>query len=175
MNNINEEKLMENITQIASILGLEAGLYNQTQIKEIYRKLASKYHPDKEFGDTNKMQLINASYEKLEQFFKTSDTLELKNNQSIFDFALFDELKALPGLIIEVCGHWIWLKGNTKEHKEILKKLGFKYSFDKGMWFWSVTLKPNSKIRGSKTMVRIRKLFGSTIITTESHELALLK
>lgn len=164
---------MKNINDISTILGLEPGEYNLTQIKEIYRALAAIHHPDKG-GDTNKMQLINSAYDDLKEHFKTSETLSINDTlDTPFDFAVFDKLKGMVGLVIEICGYWIWLSGNTIQHKESLKELGFKYSKTKKMWYWGPSLK-NSKVRGSKTIKKIRKLFGSKIISNEDQEIILL-
>jgi curved DNA-binding protein CbpA len=49
-----------------NILGLN---YRATfeQIKKAHRKLALKYHPDKPDGDEERMQKINAAFDRLEE------------------------------------------------------------------------------------------------------------
>ena len=42
-----------------------------------------------------------------------------------------DALRGFGGLVWEVCGTWLWASGNTKEHKEVLKSLGFHYASKK--------------------------------------------
>ena len=37
--------------------------------------------------------------------------------------AIIEQLLNYPDMLIEVCGSWIWVSGNTKEHKDILKAL----------------------------------------------------
>lgn len=38
---------------------------------------------------------------------------------------------------VELCGLWIWITGGqTREHKELLKKSGFRWAPKKKAWYW---------------------------------------
>lgn len=161
---------MNKLQNAIVIFGLGNGQYTLNDIKQVYRKLASVNHPDKG-GNTEMMQLINTAFAELCKYFETNQTLDINqdDNESAhsFDFSFLDILKTLHGVIIEVCGYWVWLSGNTYPHKETISNLGFKYSGAKKSWYWSPTINISSYRRGSKSMRQIRKDYGSQIIDTE--------
>lgn len=142
-------------------------------IKQVFRKLASANHPDKG-GSTESMQLINCAYKELCKFFAMNETLDVNeegNEESetgepaaSFDFSFLDELKAMAGVVIEICGYWVWLSGDTYPHRELIKNLGFKFSGSKKSWYWSPTIATSKFMRGTKPMAAIRKKYGSEII-----------
>ena len=158
---------MENkILNAIAIFGLGNGQFDLDMIKSAYRKLASANHPDKG-GKTEVMQLINCAYEELTKFFIMNQTLEINEENGeaqAFDFSFLDELKAMQGLIIEVCGYWIWLGGNSYFHRAAIKALGFKFSGSKKAWYWSPVMSEKRFMRGTKPMEDIRKVYGSQII-----------
>ena len=165
-----EQLKMDKLQNAIVIFSLENGQYTLNDIKQVYRKLASANHPDKG-GNTEMMQLINTAFAELCKYFETNQTLDINqdDNESAqsFDFSFLDTLKTLHGVIIEVCGYWVWLSGNTYPHKETISNLGFKYSGAKKSWYWSPTINISNYRRGSKSMKQIRKDYGSQIIQTE--------
>ncbi len=162
---------MDKLQNAIAIFGLENGQFTLLDIKQIYRKLASVNHPDKG-GNTETMQLINTAFSELSKYFETNQTLDInqESNETAqnFDFSFLDTLKTMQGVIIEVCGYWVWLSGNTYPHKEVISNLGFKFSGAKKSWYWSPTINITNYKRGSKSMKQIRKDYGSKIIKTES-------
>ena len=161
---------MDKLQNAIVIFGLENGQYTLNDIKQAYRKLASANHPDKG-GNTETMQLINTAFAELCKYFENNQTLDINQEQETaptFDFSFLDTLKILHGVIIEVCGYWVWLSGNTYPHKEAISNLGFKFSGAKKSWYWSPTIDTSKYKRGSKSMKNIRQEFGSKIIKTES-------
>ena len=161
---------MNKLENAIVIFGLENGQYSLSDVKQVYRKLASVNHPDKG-GSTETMQLINTAFSELCKYFELNATLDInqetETNHS-FDFSFVDTLKTLHGVVIEICGYWVWLSGNTYPHKEIIGNLGFKFSGAKKSWYWSPTIDTSKYKRGSKSMKNIRQEFGSKIIKTES-------
>ena len=160
---------MDKLQNAIVIFGLENGQYTLSDIKQIYRKLASVNHPDKG-GNTETMQLINTAFAELCKYFETNQTLDINQEQETapsFDFSFLDTLKTMHGVIIEVCGYWVWLSGNTYPHKDAISNLGFKFSGAKKSWYWSPTISIANYKRGSKSMKQIRKDYGSQIIQTE--------
>ena len=161
---------MNKLNNAIVIMGLENGQYTLIDIKQVYRRLASVNHPDKG-GNTETMQLINTAFSELCKYFETNQTLDINEEHeqnANFDFSFLDSLKTMSGVIIEVCGYWVWLSGNTYPYKEAISNLGFKFSGAKKSWYWSPTIDTTSFKRGSKSMKNIRKEFGSTIIQSES-------
>ena len=67
----------------------------------------------------------------------------------------------MDGLEIELCGRWLWIGGNTREHKEALKALGCKWSKNKMLWSWHHEEAGRKWRRGNYTMGDIRRKYGS--------------
>ena len=71
----------------------------------------------------------------IEETNTTEEVKEDKNLQKALEKA--EEIKHFDDLEIEIAGCWIWISGNTREHKEELKELGFKYASKKQMWYYN--------------------------------------
>lgn len=144
-------------------------------LKKTFRVFAFKFHPDRG-GNIEDMQQLNNEYsylsEKLsnlgneynktvpkgspaEAYKKTEDTNEAEQFKDIIE-----RLVNLKGLEIEICGTWIYLRGNTKEHKETIKEMAFRWSKKKICWYFGIR-KGNG--RGKMEMEDIRNKYGSTI------------
>ena len=44
--------------------------------------------------------------------------------------------KMLEGITLELCGSWLWAGGNTKENRDGLKALGYRYAPKKKLWYY---------------------------------------
>ena len=73
----------------------------------------------------------------------------------------------LSGLKIELCGKWLWISGNTKEHIEALKAAGCKLAAKKKMWYWRPADSASTQKREARSMAFIRKKYGSVKINPE--------
>lgn len=150
------------------------------ELKKQYRKLCMENHPDLG-GNTADMQEINNEYdllfEKLKNIHKNSEgkTYTKETTETPEQFTqIINALIHLNGIEIEICGSWIWLSGNTKEHKEILKNLKFRYASKKQAWYFhSEPYKKKSK--RELTLDEIRDMFGSTKYKSEEEKLLALK
>ena len=142
-------------------------------LKAQFKKLAFKNHPDRG-GSTENMQKINAEYDFLmkqiingagaehytdtagKQSFWESKTehteVELKVK------AALDAIISLDGLEIEIIGVWIWVSGDTKTHKEVLKTAGFRWNKTLVKW---VFMGKKSNGRGTMSMDEMREKYGS--------------
>lgn len=109
------------------------GIETLEDLKRQYRALALQNHPDRG-GDVEVMKAINNEYDKL--FAQVKDTHKNKegetytkeNPETAEEFKdIIDKLIKMQGVEIEVIGCFIWLSGNTKEHKEAIKALGFRW------------------------------------------------
>jgi hypothetical protein len=73
---------------------------------------------------------------------------------------IINTLINLEGLIIEICGSWIWLSGNTFKFKDTIKQMGFKYASNKKMWYLG---KLKGRQRKPQSMDDIRNKYGSDV------------
>lgn len=111
------------------------------ELKKMYRKLALKNHPDCG-GSTETMKEVNAEYDTLFQRLKNvhmnkdGKTYEKETNEAPDEFKnIINALIKMQGVNIEVIGSFIWLSGNTKQYKEAIKSLGFKWHSKKECWY----------------------------------------
>lgn len=129
------------------------------EAKKIYKNLAKRLHPDVG-GDEESFKLLNAIY---------TDLIEHKIYFSN-DFKIDIELEKIISLIlhfenitIELVGSWVWVSGDTKEIKEKLKELGFKWAMKKKMWYYG---EMKSKNPTPKSMEEIKSKYGSETLKT---------
>ncbi len=149
-----------NKSDAAKILNL-TGNITQEIIKAAYRKACFKYHPDRNPAGLEMMKVINQAYEALKSeadFSVDNDTeYDSKLNDAINDVINLD------GVEIELCGVWVWLSGNTRQHKEIIKAAGFFWGSVKKKWYFRPA-DYKSKSRGKLDMDDIRDKHGSRIL-----------
>ena len=76
---------------------------------------------------------------------------------------IINKLVCLEGIIIELIGNWIWVSGNTYEHREVIKQTGFMFAPSKCMWYHRP---PDYKStnREPKTIEYIRFKYGSEVV-----------
>ncbi len=146
-----------NVYDAARILGI-TGEITPKIVKSAFREACKKYHPDINPAGEELMKMVNEAYEVLKDYHGES-----KGEQSDYADALSDALNAiihLPDLIIEICGAWIWVTGNTKAHKELLNDSGYWWASKKKAWYFRPE-EYRSKSRGKKTLNDIRAKYGS--------------
>jgi curved DNA-binding protein CbpA len=79
----------------------------------------------------------------------------------------------IPGIMIEICGFWLWISRDTFPVHEQIKTVGAKFSGHKKMWYWAATMKAG-KVRGIYNMNKIRAKFGSERIESDAREQVLI-
>jgi hypothetical protein len=136
-------------------------------LKQEYRKLANKYHPDKG-GSTAQFQELQNEYEKLRNKILSGSSLSEaeKENEIIIDEALRAAINAiitLEGINIELIGKWIWVSGNTYPVRTVFSAAGFKFIKKNNTPYW-VYKGVESSSRGGTDMADIVKKYGSTPI-----------
>lgn len=141
---------------------------NLDDLKREYRKLAFKHHPDCG-GDLETMKAINNEYEAMQSKLKdahnaTADEYHKTTETAAEFIAIIELLIKLQGLEIELCGSWLWIGGNTKEHKEALKAAGCHWSQNKKLWYWHHVEEGRKWRRGKTTINEIRAKYGSQTI-----------
>ena len=143
------------------------------QLRKAYRDLLKKYHPDNG-GSEEITKAINTEYEQLFKVLKNRHDSKATGTESNtsdnmkYDFAEDEKLREIlqkiihfEGITIEICGAWIWLSGNTYQHKKELKEIGFKWASTKKQWYWHSEAYVK-KSRKTLSMEEIRNKYGST-------------
>lgn len=128
--------------------------FNANEIKDLnslrsaYKKLLVRYHPDNNIEDTTAdMQEINAEYaslfQRLKNGFEHSDHYNRATNRQKQNYSwekdkqireIILALSKMEGLIIEICGVWIYVRGNTKQYRQELRALGLTWNRQKECW-----------------------------------------
>ena len=142
-------------------------------VKQLYKKLARELHPDCNPGkDTTKdfqemQRQYNEAFNRCKNIHmnKDGETYTKETDETPEQFAeIINQLLKCPGLVIELCGSWLWITGNTKEHADTLKALHFRWSRNKAAWYFH--FEPYRK-HSKKTvdLNTIRSMYGSQRFT----------
>ena len=136
------------------------------ELKKEYRKLAKQLHPDLG-GDTEEFKIMQNEYEIMWERLKNihtnsnGETYTKETTETPQEFInIINVLVLLSGLQTELIGTWIWVSGNTKLHKEVLKNLKFRYAHKKQAWYYH-TEPYRKKSKRELTLDEIRDMFGS--------------
>ncbi len=146
------------------------------ECKRQYRKLAMRHHPDRG-GRLEDMQQVNAEWDYLRKHNynihetkdgntytdQTQDAPDEVTNRFV---EIIEKLINLEGLEIEICGSFLWVGGNTYEHRAAIKELGFRWANKKKMWYMA----PEGwrkKGRRELTINEIRDAYGSQKINSK--------
>jgi len=139
----------------------------QAEIKKAYKTACLKFHPDRNPAGAQMMVAINAAYEALKNL---GESVEAKGGFEQTNYAeelneVLNQLLKMEGLILEICGNWIWISGDTKTHKDALGKNGLKcfWSNPKKMWYFRPP-EYKSFSRKSSSMEDIRAVYGSSTV-----------
>ena len=146
------------IYDAAKLLGLQ-GTITPDISKKAYHDACKKYHPDINPAGTEMMKIINEAYSVLKEYSGT-----VKEQQTDYGDMLNAALNAvfgLSGLHVEICGAWVWITGNTIEHKAVLKEGGFKWANKKKAWYFRPE-EFRSRSRGGASLEDIRAKYGSS-------------
>jgi hypothetical protein len=158
--------------------GMTAGSTPIEEYKRQYKRLILTHHPDLAAKNgmtieeaTAATQTINAEWDYIKRHnynihedahgnVYTDQSQDTPDNVTENFAAIIEALINLEGLEIEICGSFIWVGGNTYEHKATIKGLGFRWANKKKMWF----LAPEGwrkKSHRELTMGEIRDTYGS--------------
>lgn len=142
--------LFKNVTELADA-------------KKLYKKLAKQLHPDVG-GDEESFKALNAVYNNILEyglFFSSEIEFDIEIEKIISQILHFENI------LIEVVGKWIWVSGDTKEIKEVLKNLGFKWALKKKMWYFGELQKTSN--RTEKSIEEIKARYGSQTVATKQN------
>lgn len=156
-------------------------IHSLDDLRKLYKKLVIKYHPDNG-GSEDIIKEVNAEYdilfkqlkagyEKSEAYQKATErqkqAYDSEKDQKLRDMII--KLSRYPGLIIELCGVWLWVSGNTKAHKDELHRLGLHYARNKKCWY----IHFDDFVKYGKhptSMAYIRSKYGSMVVHAEQRE-----
>lgn len=148
-----------------------AGVKTIEELRQRYRELLKKYHPDNENGSVEITQEINTEYDRL--FDALSQIKQTDEETPKYDFqAENDAFKEVINTIIsynmkiELIGNWIWCF-DCFAYKDRLKELGFKFAPKKKAWTWHY----GDYVRyhkGEVSLDEIRQKYGSQKVNSKS-------
>lgn len=164
------------------------GIRTQKGLHARWRQLVKKYHPDRnpDPNATRITQEINSQYAKMASIIAEidetrraaeahaagrtvkSDEYNLNEIAAEMRAVILAILNISPELKIEITGLWIWVSGDTKPHKDALKKLGLRWASRKKRWYFAGV--PSSG-RGKWSMSDIRNRYGSATLEDEKKAL----
>ena len=113
------------------------------------------------------MKAVNSAFDFLMANLDKINQYQSPEQSAIYNYGdeLENVLKALyglSGLVYEVIGNWIWISGNTIEHKEALKEIGCKWAAKKKQWFYRPDEHKSYWNREEHTIEEIRAKYGTT-------------
>ena len=122
------------------------GVETVEELKKTFHKLAVKLHPD---NGGNSKDFINMKSE-FEKLFDVLKNVHLKKDGTTWEATgekataetagefmdIIEKLMFIDELTVEICGSWVWVGGDTKTYKDMLKEMGFRYSANKKMWYY---------------------------------------
>ncbi len=137
------------------------------ELKQLYKTLAKQFHPDKG-GNLIDMQNLNAEYDfMLAKILKASSFTEEQINDEFNIAQVYKEkieaLSNLDGIVIELAGTWLWVSGETRPVKDILKTNGFFWAKNKEQWFFRPEGQKSFN-RKAFSMDQIRNKYGSKVM-----------
>lgn len=127
------------------MMGLFSSCNSVGDIKKRFRELVRDTHPDnggsamecarviEEYREALKnMEVFNASRRAGRVHVEEAEAPELSGD--LADVAAI--LCSLPGVIVELCGRWLWVSGDTYAHRKEIKEAGCKWASKKKMWYF---------------------------------------
>ena len=77
---------------------------------------------------------------------------------------IISQILHYENIVIEVIGSWIWLSGDTKQIKDTLKEIGFKWARTKKLWFYGEMKRRNPK---EQNIEDIKAKYGCQTVKTK--------
>jgi len=121
------------------------------------------------FRELETMKSLNLEYEKAFEYIKTHPINDQEKKSSFYANVndgfreTLEKIIFIPEIFIEICGSWIWVNGETKAVKHLLKEAGLWYAANKKAWYF----KPadyKAKKHKAFSMEDIRGKYGSETV-----------
>lgn len=154
------------IQEALNVLNLSGDISEKT-LKTAFKKMALKFHPDRNPLGAELMKAVNAAFEFLMENIAIINDVKSKDDKDFYNYseeleAVLKQLAELAGIEFEVMGNWIWIDGDTKTHKEALKAMGCKWASKKKKWFYRPEEHKSRFNRSEMSMEMIREKYGSS-------------
>lgn len=109
---------------------------NNEDLKKQFRRLVKELHPD-HGGNAEDFKAMMKEYEdiKIHGFRVQAQAEDIILSEAVKE--ALRKVVTLEDVEIELVGTWIWLSGNTYEHKDIIKEAGFKWAAKRKRWYFS--------------------------------------
>ena len=136
------------------------GIEGINEAKKIYKQLAKKLHPDVG-GSDELFKMLNSIYTNILEngiYFSNEFEFDLEIEKIISQILHYENI------LIEVVGSWVWVSGDTREIKEKLKELNFKWASKKKLWFYGEMKGRNPN---EKSMEDIKSKYGFETVKTK--------
>ena len=137
------------------------GIEGINEAKKIYKQLAKKLHPDVG-GSDELFKMLNSIYTNILEngiYFSNEFKFDLEIEKIISQILHYENI------LIEVVGSWVWVSGDTREIKEKLKELNFKWASKKKLWFYGEMKGRNPN---EKSMEDIKSKYGFETVKTKA-------
>jgi len=112
------------------------------ELKKEYKEMAKKLHPDNG-GNTSEFQEMQADFSSMWEQLKdihmnaSGEAYTKETTETAGEYMdIIEILIHLDGVQTVICGKWIWCSGNTRQHKDTLKRIGFKWARHKEAWYF---------------------------------------
>lgn len=154
-----------NIQEALNIFNL-SGELTEKDIKTTYKKLALKYHPDRNPLGNELMKAVNTAFDFLMTNIDKINQFQSSNENDRYNYSeelenILKTLSDMSGVIFEVIGNWVWISGETREHKNTLKELGCRWAAKKKQWFYRPEEHKSRFNRKEHSIDEIREMYGT--------------
>jgi len=128
------------------------------ELKTQYKTLCLKLHPDKG-GEHEQFIKMQAEYELILESKYDFTQENAKKESNVFNkyMEAFKFLKDF-NVTVELTGSWIWVSGDTRPAKELLKENNFKFSKRHSKWYYGAVV--GKRKRGRYSFDKIRDTYG---------------
>ncbi len=154
-----------NTQEALNVLNIQGDI-SQEIIKKAYKKLALKYHPDRNPLGEELMKAVNAAFEFLMKNIEFVNKYQSQKSEDRYDYGeelerVLTALSVMPGIIFEVIGNWVWIDGETKAHRVALNEMGCYWAHKKKKWYYRPEEHKSAWNRREHTLDEIREKYGS--------------
>lgn len=137
-------------------------------IKRQFHRMALKLHPDmggtesefielqREYDDLLKHHQVYHRASNGSTYEKEPETYEKPGEFA----AIIDALIRMDGIEFELVGSWLWVFGETKEHKDELKALGLRWNSKRAKWYKAPADWKKRRRMSKKSYEELREKYG---------------